>query len=231
MSKIQELDKIGDFTVLYSTPYIPEIKSTVLTLQCVCGQVLNLKKSTLVRRKHKDCGCKRKYNQKFYEQHRAMISRCHNENSKHYKNYGAIGVIVCDRWRFGENGLNGLECFTEDMLDSWYEGASLNRIQGALLYSKETCQWENCSVQNYERRRLPKNKTGRTGVTLCKRKLLSGEIVYSYRATIKPNAQSKQIDLGCYKSFEDAVMAREEAEIKYFGKIKGELLEDYYCNP
>jgi hypothetical protein len=30
---------------------------------------------------------------------RGMIARCHNPNSKDYPKYGAVGVVVCDKWR------------------------------------------------------------------------------------------------------------------------------------
>lgn len=40
----------------------------------------------------------------------------------------------------------------------------------------------------------------------------------SWRATI--GFESRQIHLGVFLSYEDAVKAREEAEIKYLGKVK-----------
>ena len=44
-----------------------------------------------------------------------MIQRCHNENDAGYRNYGGRGITVCDRWRYGENGLTGFECFLADL--------------------------------------------------------------------------------------------------------------------
>lgn len=171
---------------------------------------------------------KRPTHNRFYDVHRKMISRCYDENSTAYENYGAIGVTVCDRWRLGEGVKSGLDCFTEDMSESFQEGLSLNRKGGSLIYSPETVEWADSSLQNYERRTSSKNSTGRTGVYRGKRRLKSGKTVVYFRAYIKTKDMEKQLDLGCYDNFQDAVKAREHAEIKYYGKIRSDLLEDYY---
>jgi hypothetical protein len=44
-----------------------------------------------------------------------MISRCKNPKNIGYKNYGGRGIRVCDRWRFGEDGKSGYECFISDV--------------------------------------------------------------------------------------------------------------------
>jgi hypothetical protein len=44
-----------------------------------------------------------------------MLIRCHDPRRKDYCNYGARGISVCDRWRFGENGKHGFACFLEDV--------------------------------------------------------------------------------------------------------------------
>ena len=52
------------------------------------------------------------------------------------------------------------------------------------------------------------NTSGKVGVSYCKKD-------YKYKAYIKVNG--KQINLGYYKNFDDAVKARIEGEKKYFG--------------
>jgi hypothetical protein len=41
-----------------------------------------------------------------------MISRCIRPG---HKNHGERGITVCDRWRHGEDGKSGFECFLADM--------------------------------------------------------------------------------------------------------------------
>ena len=46
-----------------------------------------------------------------------IIERCYDlpETHRSYRYYQGAGVAVCDRWRFGENGLSGFQCFLADM--------------------------------------------------------------------------------------------------------------------
>jgi hypothetical protein len=166
------------------------------------------------------------YANRFYDLHRKMIDRCYNPKTKAYKNYGAIGVTVCDRWRFGEGGFNGLHCFTEDMQEGYREGLSVNRIGNALVYSKETCEWSTDSMQGFDKRRLKGNSSGRTGIHIIKRMRTDLSFTVRYRAIITVGGE--HIQIGNFKTFEEAVKAREEAELKYFGRIKNPYQEDYY---
>jgi hypothetical protein len=50
-----------------------------------------------------------------YQAWRAMLHRCYNEQNQKFKHYGARGITVCDRWRFGENGQHPFECFIADI--------------------------------------------------------------------------------------------------------------------
>ena len=84
---------------------------------------------------------------RLYLRHRNMIARCYYPTSKDYPKYGARGTTVCDRWRFGENGKSGFECFYEDMGDIPFDGATLDRIDGTKGYSKENCRWATLEQQ------------------------------------------------------------------------------------
>ena len=81
-----------------------------------------------------------------------MKGRCHVKTHKDYARYGNIGIYVCDRWRFGENGRTGFECFVEDMGDIPFDGASLDRIDGTKGYSPDNCRWATTEEQANNRK-------------------------------------------------------------------------------
>src|SRR5258708_166047 len=45
----------------------------------------------------------------------AMIGRCTYRSVFGFEYYEWRGIKVCDRWRYGENGKSGFECFLQDM--------------------------------------------------------------------------------------------------------------------
>lgn len=81
-----------------------------------------------------------------YNTWRLMISRCHNPKAKDFARYGAKGIRVCDRWRFGENGRDGFLCFHEDM-GSQPKGLTLDRRNNAEGYEKSNCRWATAETQ------------------------------------------------------------------------------------
>ena len=40
------------------------------------------------------------HDEAMYRRWKAMKNRCHNPNSRQYKNYGGRGITVCDEWRY-----------------------------------------------------------------------------------------------------------------------------------
>lgn len=85
-----------------------------------------------------------------------MLSRCNNPKDKDYKNYGARGAKVSDRWHYLEN-------FIEDVKDlegydkkikypDEYTLDKDSKYKGNLLYSKDTCVFINKQSQSINRR-------------------------------------------------------------------------------
>lgn len=79
-----------------------------------------------------------------YRSWMAMVGRCHNPESSAYKNYGARGVKVCEKWR-------KFEGFIEDMGER-PPGKTLERINNDGDYCKENCKWADIKTQSRNKR-------------------------------------------------------------------------------
>lgn len=180
--------------------------------ECDCGKTTITYQSHLRSGHTKSCGCLRveentthgKRATKTYNSWDKMIQRCTNPNNTGYYRYGAVGITVCDRW------LESFDNFLEDMGER-PEGMTLDRIDGSGGYYKENCRWADLTEQNFNRRKSEGKSTPKQGVSYCTG---SG----SYAAYI--GHKGEFIRLGYYKTFEEAVAAREKAELELYGYNK-----------
>ena len=189
---------------------------------CDCGKETIVVGSALVRGSTKSCGCwnkerigdmNRTHNgtsgRKSTPTHgswRGMKERCTNPNNSHYHLYGGRGISFCEDWKSFEN-------FLEDMGER-PEGMSLERIDVNGNYCKENCKWEIIGNQNFNISLKSNNTTGRSGLSTRIQK----DGVVRWVATIGYNGKS--IYLGIFNTYEEAVAARDLAEMTYYGKIK-----------
>lgn len=75
-----------------------------------------------------------------YRRWALMIGRCYNISYSIYKDYGGRGIYVCDRWKLGENGRTGFECFIDDLGEAASQpGKHLHRKDNDGPYSKDNC--------------------------------------------------------------------------------------------
>jgi len=117
--------------------------------KCVCGKEKKCVVADLIRGNPLSCGCSykgRKPGYKFgdstiYKRWYDMRERCYNPKNRSYKNYGAVGVIVCPEWR------NDYQAFAIWSLENGYSPElQLDKDIKALekpgkLYSPDTCTW------------------------------------------------------------------------------------------
>lgn len=207
-------DKVNQLTVIGKS--FPKNGRKYVPCRCDCGTVKDVRDDSLKGGVIKSCGCLRldrlretlvthgKSKTGAYSSWEGMMQRCKNPKASNYYNYGGRGIRICDRWLDFEN-------FYSDMGDR-PNGLSLERVDVNGNYCKENCRWDNPSNQSFNQRKSSNNTSGKTGVSWSKSRC-------KWEAYIMKDR--KKINLGRYETLEEAVSAREQGEIKYYGFVKG----------
>ena len=82
---------------------------------------------------------------------RCIIARCTNSNHVAFKDYGARGIHICDRWRSGDGIRSGFQCFLLDM-GLRPLGCSIDRIENDRGYEPGNCRWGSAKEQRKNQR-------------------------------------------------------------------------------
>lgn len=141
------------------------IKSRKVSLcQCQCGREWVVDNRYLKNGDTKSCGkCGISGNYKHghgksaaqsptYQTWMGMYNRCNNTKQRSHKNYGGIGITVCDRWR------KSFENFLADMGER-PDGMTLDRIDVNGNYEHSNCRWAT-TKQQYENKLNLRNALG-----------------------------------------------------------------------
>lgn len=188
---------------------------------CDCGNTKIIRYKNLVLSGTESCGCLREerhalYRNKvkeegkthggsrhpLYQSYKSMIARSTNPNNIGFESYGAAGRGVCDQWA---DPLTGFWQFVEDMGPKPDESYSIDRIDNNLGYFPENCRWASSATQQFN-----KNYTKRPGITRSENGL-------RWRAII--HFENVKYSLGTYDTYEEALAAREEAELRFHGEV------------
>ena len=178
--------------------------------QCfLCDNMKKYRLSNLRNGSTKSCGCSKVihgfWGCRQYKSWEAMKQRCSNPKATYYYNYGGRGIRYDLKWETFEG-------FWKDMGEGYSDDLTLDRVDNNGNYTKDNCKWSNKVEQAYNQRKQKNNTTGKTGVSFNTSRGKYIAIIYK---------ASKQIYLGDYKTFGEAVKVREDAELEYFGGLKG----------
>ena len=165
--------------------------------QCDCGQLCATISVNLRSGVTRSCGCFRRDLQlkhghnrrgarsRAYNSWTAMRTRCQDEGSHKWENYGARGISVCFEWESFEKFLADMGCPPR--------GMTLDRIDVNGNYEPSNCRWATAGQQ--ARNKQKKNKTGFMGV--C-----AHELSGLFNARIGQGNKTKS--LGYFKTAEEA---------------------------
>lgn len=125
---------------------------------CECGVIGTYIRGNLAAGNTRSCGClQREHSRAFRLKHGLaetceyatwmnIKNRCSRPSSSSYKNYGAKGIKVCDRW------LESFENFYADMGPRPTNKHSIDRINPFGNYEPNNCRWATSMEQHLNKR-------------------------------------------------------------------------------
>lgn len=128
----------------------------------------------------------------------SMKQRCLNPKAEAYKDYGARGIKICDRW------VKSFSDFYTDVGSRPTSKHTLDRKNNNGDYSPENCRWTTWQIQNTNRRK--KNKNGYVGIQ---------HLDKGWIAWIRLGGKNKY--LGYFSSKETAAEAYNQASLEING--------------
>lgn len=121
--------------------------------KCDCGNEHIACRGNFVTGLMKSCGClsrealvKRNFRHGMrkhpaYKMWCKIKSRCGNPHDREFHNYGARGIVICERWMVFQN-------FWDDIGFQWKRGLTLDRRDNSRGYEPGNCRWTTDKVQS-----------------------------------------------------------------------------------
>lgn len=210
---IKKGEKFGYWTVIgqSSKPYY-------YTCKCICGNVKDVYKSSLVLGKSKSCGCKgykKIINSNYLRSDRKILGKnfgrlspikriSSSGNSKYLCKCDCGNKIIVKGSLLLNGRTNSCGC-----LKSEISRKSMTVIQEAGVEKLRKGQIDGTNKYSLTQKISKNNSTGAKGISFTK----NG----NYRVYI--NLRGRQIHIGVFATLEEAIKKRKEAEIKYFKPI------------
>ena len=123
-----------------------------------------------------NCGCIRYNTLTKHNLHSSRIYRCWSDmkNRCDTNKAGYENITYCDSWRSFEN-------FYQDMLETYSEKLTLDRIDNSGNYCKENCRWADASTQMSNRRKPKRSTTSKyRNVSKCSINRYAARVTYNY---------------------------------------------------
>jgi hypothetical protein len=156
-----EGQKFNRLTAIKALAPHPKTRRIMWEFLCDCGGSIITSAVLVSRGETKSCGCLQKekarakalrenfrhggYGTAEYAIWSGMKQRCFNPRSKHFKDWGARGITVCDRWLSFPN-------FLSDMGFKPSPHHSIHRIDNDGNYEPSNCKWATAKEQCTNRR-------------------------------------------------------------------------------
>lgn len=156
MPTVSSGDKFKRLTAVKIVRTGAKKKPELWLCRCACGKEKTCNKYSLLGGGSKSCGCLRRENTAMlklshglagtptYASWCSMKSRCLNPNYPKFKDYGARGIKIYDRWEKFEN-------FLADMGER-PKGKTLDRIENDGDYEPANCRWATPRQQGNNQR-------------------------------------------------------------------------------
>ena len=228
--------KIGRWLVLNRAEN-NKFNRTMWNCICECGTTRAVQGSTLHTAKFPSCGCLKseltskrlkKYDttlrdgfaKKEYQSWADAKKRCYNKNSKHYKLYGARGVVMCDEWKYN------FQAFYDYMGSKPNDGQrwSLGRKDNNKNYEPGNVRWEIDEQQAKNHCLQSNNGSGTCGVAFIYRSKLNKTSVVAhigYMVDKKKQKECREFSIqkyGLLPAFSLASSWRRDKEIELANK-------------